>query len=100
MATLSEIFQQIFQDQEVFMEYMTALAQHREIAFFQQRGCPVTLSELKRFQQQWKPQPSQGPKPLVECPPFSEQDFFAALPQKSAFARQPGEENHSLHFID
>lgn len=25
MATLSEIFQQIFQDQEVFMEYMTAL---------------------------------------------------------------------------
>ena len=26
MATLSEIFQQIFQDQEVFMEYMTALA--------------------------------------------------------------------------
>ena len=100
MATLSEIFQQIFQDQEVFMEYMTALAQHREIAFFQQRGCPVTLSELKQFQQQWKPQPSQGTKPLAECPPFSEQDFFAALPQKSAFARQPGEENHSLHFID
>ena len=100
MATLSEIFQQIFQDQEVFMEYMTALAQHGEIDFFQQRGCSVTLQELKQFQQQWQPQPPLGPKPLAECPPFSESDFFAALPQKGAFARQPGEEEQILRFVD
>lgn len=102
MAAISEIFHQIFCDKEQFAQYMAAMAQHQEVEFFARQGCIVTQEELDTYRQQWQNPPGYHPavKPLSQCPPFSEADFFACLSQWGCSARQPGEEEQVLHFID
>ena len=102
MAAISQIFQQIFCDKNRFVQYMAAVAQHREVEFFARQGCIVTQEELDTYRQQCQKPPGYHPavKPLSQCPPFSEADFFACLSQWGCSARQPGEEEQVLHFID
>ena len=102
MATIAQIFDRIFCDKELFAQYMKAKIQQREVEFFAQQGCAVTQQQLEEFQQQRQTQPGYRPtaKPLAQCPPFSEVQFFASLPQDGSFARQPGEEEKALHFVD
>lgn len=103
MATFQEIQERIFYDQNFFMEYLQAVSQKREGEFFQQNGCPVTPRELEEFhRRRAQPGYQPAPKPLEQCPPFSEQDFFASLSLDgpAVIPPQPGDERKTLHFVD
>ena len=103
MATLAQVFDQIFCNKELFVQYMAAVAQHQEVEFLARLGCKVTQSEWEAYQRQRQAPPQKycpAPKPLDQCPPFSPQEFFSHLPADGTFARQPGEEEQILHFID
>ena len=102
MATIQQIHDRIFYDQDLFLEYMEAVSNGREAEFFLQQGCSVTPQELEEYHQMRRGQPGYHPavKPLLECPPFSEKDFFASLPSNPQEGRQPSDQRKTLRFIE